>query len=971
MLKIYSVANSQESRFIFDKNDPRRTTWVVSDLKSKLDLQRRILEGREFIDGESVLRASELWKLLLGRLRPELQVVSYEFAISFIGRKLAGMEGEGANWILAPGVSQATYNYIRQLIPILSHPNGDEMMAEWFKANPASSERWRRWYDLANDVWSDFLNEGFVSATWIPGVLSNELNLGEAWHRPLIFDLGANFDQVEADLVVGLSLKSEVVVLRPEPSWALEFERSLLAYDVLEKRLGVEKIRWSSVGMNPTTCENISGGKSNGGQSYAQSPTPERKFKKFTTMIAEVKDSVAQVRIWLEQENLVSQAERSEPASQSAQRVNIANISNSSNIANIAIVAPDIEIYWPALESYLSQEGLPCQKDVVRRLHSYPDVARWLATLRLRLGEFDEADVELSLFDQPENQPAFLNYERFKVLYSNIYGREDLDRSKEVAEKFALSIANDQEISRDDFIAWSIKQLPLSADSERVEIVFKKMFADCPQGFQMLPQRWLAYLQQIAARIEIRVKSGDSNGLSCVSLSSAENLPAKKMIILGLTDLGLKSSSGTAVLYSDILSLSQQFGFHLSCDEQNNLEFEARWVIENYERELVLSVAETDFSGSPQAPSWLWMRNARKCGESETVSVPRPTRWDEIQASDFKSIALNRSWSDSYSRLLELSLQQDLGQTTQDLFAKNFTQTVSASGIEDYLECPFVFAAKRLFKLSDLADLDLEVDPSRRGSLMHKLFELLTIEPIRFDYSEKELEDIVNEARKVSKIELADERIWPSMQVRYIEMAKRFLSFEKINRARFPETKTVGREINISGFINPQSGQFKVSAEKEDVKLVGRIDRVDRDEEENYVIYDYKSSNSSVSQYGTWLKKNKIQLLIYSLAIENGLSELPAHPVVAGLYYVANPLDSDTGFKVEDVSQKLFESSDRRKRNRITQEQKSQILNEVQVRVREALQGIIAGKFPPQPRDQKKCSDCQWSSLCRAPHLNL
>jgi ATP-dependent helicase/nuclease subunit B len=923
MLKICPIRTPKDQQAVFRSFDPSQATWLVSDLKSKLDLNRRLLEERTFLPGESVLRASELWKMLLSRLRPDLQIVSREFAITLTGQKLAKME---LDWVQAPGAAQAAFDYLTQFMPVLAHPSGEEMMREWLEANPASAARWGRWFDLSLVLWQGFLEDGFLAPAWASGVLVNELAIREVWSRPLFVDLGAELDQVEADLLVQLAESIDIHVLRPDPEWAKEYPKTLVAYDIFERKLKVQKMSVDS---------------------EAPSAVGRVDYRKYTTMIAEVKDAVAQARKWLDADAGTIRASR------------------------IAIVAPDIEAYWPALSSYLEQEGIPSQKDLVRRLHGYPDIARFLANLRLRTGSFAETDIEISLFDSMGGKARVIGYDRFKTLYATLYSREDINRSQPIASHFAIELQPGDEVSRDEFVAWSLKQLPEETELQRVESLYKRLFAEAPQSMVLSVRRWLAYLEQLAAKVECRVRDGDPDGIACLNLTSADNSSSTHMIILGLTESNLKPKGGTSVLFSDIASLAYEFGFHLASDDQARLEFEARWVTENSERELVLSVPETDFNGGAQAPSWLWVRGARAAGVGAKLDLPSPTRWDELQRSGFDTIAAARGWTQVQKDYLERALAEDLGEAEPVPFAAHSVKALSPSAIEDYLDCPFVFAAKRLFGLSDVAELDLEVDPSRRGSLMHALFELLTIEPIRLDLSDAELGDVVEQARTKSHFEMADDRMWPSIKSRHVDLGRRFLAFEKEYRDLFPGTKTVARELDLAGGLRPSTGELIADRDEPGaLPFVGRIDRVDRDRLGNLAIYDYKSSNSSASQFGAWLKNNRIQLLLYASAVEKGLTHLDASPVMAAFYYVARPLSRDTGFKVEDAEQELYELSDRRKRNRLTEQEKADLFAKGQELVKTAVDGILVGRFAPNPRNPDDCAKCQWSRVCRAPHLN-
>ena len=940
MLRIQPIRTPQETQRLLDSFDPRTTTWVVSDLKSKLDLNRRLLRGSGFVPGTSVLRASELWKSLLTRTRADLQIVSREFVLTFIADRLSNLsfsqddsnDSDAFVWAQAPGVAQTVFDYMTQLMPVLSHPSGEEIMVDWFSRNDASEARWGRWFKLSVQVWQLMLNEGFLAAPWVSGVLVNEGSLSSVWSRPLVIDLGADLTQVEADLLLILGDHLDVLVLKPEPSWRAEYARTLQAYDVLEAKVGI--------GHEPALEP-----ESDTVRERASQVTGSVSYRKYTTMIAEVKDATAQIREWLDAGGIAAH--------------------------EIAVVAPDIEPYWFALSNYLEVEGIPCQKDRVRRLHSFPDLAQWLAHLRLKTGGYDENDLELAMYAGTDREKKLISYEKFRTLYSAVYGREDLGRNKSVARAFETELQPNDSALRDDFLIWSLKQLPSVVDLDRVELGLKRVLAECPESLSLPVRRWMAYLERVFSRVEVRLKPGDPDGVSCLRLSSAENSPAKRMILLGLTESALKKTLATSILFSDLWSLGQEFGFHLASVDQAQLEFETRWLMEAKHRSLILSVPETDFDGAAQAPSWLWIKGSRESGDGKSVTVPAVTRWDEIQKGELAAVGAERAWTEAASKRVASSMAQDFYEEKLPPFGSpSFIESLSPSKIEAYLECPFIFAAKHIFKLADDSELDLEVDPLRRGSLMHAVFEELTMsEPMRFDLSDDELGAVVEKAREESKLELADSRLWASLKARHIDLGRRFLEFEKRYRAEFGEVRTIEREFGVNGFLQPATGALSAEESPGAIKFSGRIDRIDSDASNRLAIFDYKSSNFGLKQFGSWIKNNKVQLLLYSLAIEKGLTALKNRPVFAALYYVARPLARETGFMIEGEEQGLYEIKNKRKRNRLSLEQKDVFFSEGEALIQKAVAGMLAGDFAPNPRDPKKCKDCRWSSLCRTPHL--
>ncbi len=921
MLVLQAISGPRDSQTLLDRFDPSASTWVVSDLKTKLDVQRRLMAGREFIAGAAVLRASELWRALLARLRPDAQIVSKELAVTLIAQELVARPEP---WAQAPGAAQTAYQYLCQLMPVLSHPEGAGIMEEWFASHEASRVRWGRWFGVCRDLWGALLARGVVAGPWVSGVLVNELGFETVWDRPLVFDLGVELDQVEADLIALLANHAPVTVLQPRPAWREEYGRTLLAYGILEGKPRVARQFFSSGDSDPRLAGS-------------------REHVKFTTMLAEVKHAVARARAWLDGEG---GGEKVAPD-------------------RIAVVAPDIEIYWPALSAHLDQEGIPCQKARIARLQTFPDVSQWMATLRLRAGGHGESDLEVSLFEGPAG-PA-MAYERFKTLYSAVYSREDLDRAEDVARRFEIELSESDDVDRDAFVAWALKAAPAGADRGRVEALFERLFRECPETTVLSVRRWLAYAQELAGKIETVVDPGRTDGIACINLVSAENSPSTHMILLGLTEAAMRQGGETGILFSDILSLSASYGFHLQAPDLAKLEFEARWAVENTSRHLVLSVPETDFDGAVQAPAWFWVRSARAAGASGEVRVPEPTRWDEIQRASFAWLAGERRWDGGRAELASSALEEDFGRKPLPPFG-GLAESLSASKIEDYLSCPFVFAAKHLFRLTDAPALDLEIDPRTRGSLVHALFERLTREPMRFDRSPQELEEIVELARGQAAMRVYDERLWPSVRRRYAAVARQFLAFEREWRSAFPQTKTLARELEIRGYVDPGTGELAARPSAVAIPFRGSIDRVDVDGSGYAAVIDYKPSDRA-GQFSSWIKSDSLQLLLYAIALENGLTEHRVKEVVSAVYYAAKTMERDKGFKVDDVEQGLYATDDA-KRNKLGLEAKRRLLDEAKASVRGALARMSARDFAPAPKDVAICKDCRWSRLCRAPHLN-
>lgn len=909
MLKILSSQGPKQSADFLNENlqdiQLQKTTWVISDLKSKFEIQKLLLKKADFLNAESVLRASELWRLLLFRVNPEWQIVSREFAISLISQYLKDLQKSEmqspsleTKFFQAEnqGFANTIYNYITQLMPALSHPEGVDLLGEWLEENEDCKTRWGKWFDLSSQIWNIFKKEKFVAGPWTSGVIVNELDIDKLWGRNLIVDLGSELSQVESEVLVMLSKFIDVTIIEPAPAWAKLYSSSLTPYQRLHDAT-INKV-------TPLSSQEIK-------------TLPKITYKKFTTELAEVKDVCAQIR----------------------KRLNAGTPAH-----DIAVVAPDSESYLPALLSYLKIEGIGVDRAVLANFNEFREINQWMAQLRLRLGLFNESDLEISIFHQTDR--SRMKYDQFAKLFKFVYSRDDLKRDKEIEKLFKIDLDLKSLVGRDLFFTWTLKFLPESISLEKLDVLFKKIWAEIPVDKNLGVDLWLNYLQALISKTSYKISEGDENGIQILNLSSCEHTNAYSLFVIGLSEEAFRSVFQTALTAFDVQKIAQDFGFQIFSPDQKRSEFQARWILGAPDREVYLSFAVTNFSGQILAPSWLWLEGAQKNEHGLKVEIPEVTRWDEIQS---KPIFLEPTY-----KKIEL---------------KN-TIYISASSIESYLKCPFIYQATRLFKLTDQPSLDLDIDHMTKGTLIHKIFEKLTrSHPMKFNLSDDEISQIIEDAKSENHMVLGDERLWISQKKKYVKIARKFLEFEKAWRAEFPATRTIGQEVSVLASVDRETLEFK-KLQDDTAKIIfrGSIDRVDVDDKGHAVIIDYKSTAASVSQYTSWLRNDKIQLILYSLAIENAWTEIKPQKVVSAVYFVVQDLNRDAGFKV--LGQEGLYSVGDRKKNKIEMSERDELLKLGYEQVQESISNILSGQFSPDPKRIEDCPDCKWRELCRAKHLS-
>lgn len=876
--------------FLIQVKSGATPTWIVSDLRNKFEVQNFILQQQDFFEDLHVLRASELWRFLFKKTHPDWKLISNEFLKTWIRDRLR-KNPEALSALSSSQSDQVVYDMMNLMAPLLAHPLGKTRMREWFSQNPASLQRWGGWYLLAEELFEALSQKKRTSLYWLSGFLQSDSTDWEVfWKRPLIFDLGSQMSQVEAELIKSLGQKHQVLVLAPQFESEADFDYLQKPYAFLQSH--ASKIEKTS----PSLKEKSS-----------------FETLRFSAPLAEVKKACSQVRQWLDQ---------------------------GISASKIAVIAPDVEQYWPLLDPMLGVEGIPVAKDRMSRLQSFPAVAEWISQMRVMAKDFSYADLEMASYagEKPE-----LRFEEFYSLFSEMLTEVDLKRHQNIEKAFKADFSIHEEIAMEEFIGVSLKFWRDRSNFSYLEICIRELMAHAEMNISMTVSSWISYLSQITAKKEICILRGHNSGVQVTNLSSADSVRLSHRIFLGLTESMVQNHRKSMLSSEEISSISRDIGFDLSHPEASTDEFDLEWLSHNVEAHDVYSFPQTGFSGSAEAPSALWLSQ----GGGEHLNVPEPTVWESVKTNinDLASFGGDER------------VEQDLGIRSLPPLKLIKEIPLSPSSIEAYRKCAFIFTSQKLFRLMDFPILDLDVDRRTKGLLAHAMLEQMGREPRQFEYSDEALREILESLREPLGLGSMDEFVWQSIKEKHVGIAQRYLSFETAWKKRYPETEVVAVEA-----------QFEFNF-KDNWKIRGKIDRIDRDQQGHLAVIDYKVSPGDFKNYTSWLKNNQIQLGLYMLAIESqALPQFPDNEVVGAFYYVLKNMNRDKGLKVKEMAGSLFELD--RKKNSLSLEEKKKLLKDIAQYVAETVQFISEGKIDPLPLDPNDCVTCQWRSLCRAPHLN-
>lgn len=259
-------------------------------------------------------------------------------------------------------------------------------------------------------------------------------------------------------------------------------------------------------------------------------------------------------------------------------------------------------------------------------------------------------------------------------------------------------------------------------------------------------------------------------------------------------------------------------------------------------------------------------------------------------------------------------------------------QSWNATAFEAYADCPYRFFAAYPLRLEARKLPELGFDSAQLGTIYHEVLEQVYRQVLENRANPTEIVEEI--ARKVFQNAPGELGFRPSLlwQVQQEEMLRTL----KENVARLEEKSDswqpyaleyyFGRGWNPAVHISLEDGG--------DLLFRGRIDRIDRNEDGDYRVIDYKSSSQNISKIDLEMGK-RLQLPLYALSLEDALEQ---GEVVDGFYW------SIGGKKASSLSLANFPGGP------------SAAKETVKEHIRDIFTAMQAGQYPPQV-PKNKCPD--------------
>lgn len=532
-----------------------------------------------------------------------------------------------------------------------------------------------------------------------------------------------------------------------------------------------------------------------------------------------------------------------------------------------------------------------------------------------------------------------------------------------------------------------VKALTTFLDS--AEEIFSLIESENPKTLFSL-SFYLEKLSTLASSTRFNIKERSNYGVLITNVNELRGLHFKYLFIGGLIDGDFPTRYRPEIFFSG--SFGKKERHHLNEERFHFYQALSSWDKGLYfthpkGEEFTTSTFMKDFE-----KSFLITEISSTSLENLIYSNEEAERNISLDSKDFPIVSKQNLWNKHRSHV-EFRTSEPHGHSEYNGFILNKDENFadnpnyqekpySISQLESFTQCPFKYFLERVVKVDINEEPDEEVEAVEIGSLLHSIvYDFYTeltnkniklqgcsdtvfaiAEKILFDVAEK----LVHETFKNSPFAFyEEEKIFGIGGNRKYSILYKFLLREREDESgRTP--KYFETNFGVEDIEQDKTLSSKEPLMLEDIKLRGKIDRIDIDEASNlFEVIDYKTGGKKVSR----------------TEIEDGLSlQLPIY-VWAAKTLLLNNLDES--YEAEAMSiyslkykEKLFGKnrvSLSRKRDVNQTELIDEMVDIALGHVKDSVKNIRKGNFPLTKfiqNSEKVCKFCNYNMICRIDSVN-
>ena len=441
-------------------------------------------------------------------------------------------------------------------------------------------------------------------------------------------------------------------------------------------------------------------------------------------------------------------------------------------------------------------------------------------------------------------------------------------------------------------------------------------------GAVLEPTEWYARLRRFLESNELALRTPLDTGVQILEAHEAALFPFKHTFVVHANDGEFPRRAPTPVMFSDEerRALAER-GLPLTYRELWLRRERALWRAVTQNPNVTISYRTADLNGVPLLPSLMLSRQlidesqeiprtqytwplafnpaharriaAARLAESRRKDEPGPILVAEPLALDHAVLA---AYAESQRRESLMtgreagSLSPWNGEIRDEWLLEDLRERFgasyrwSASALETYSQCPFVFLLRYVLRLDELAEAEEETTPLTFGEVAHRLLERFHAEyqgpyPAEFSGATSELfqriaEEVFAKAEAREEGWLGLPALWNITKRDLVEQVREYLAWE------LPRLKKARPERVELWFGYDEAKPVKIVGEDlggqpQTLKVIGRVDRIDRygeGKKATYGIIDYKTGRTPTT--GWYEDGSALQAPVYMSALRGMLGDV-------------------------------------------------------------------------------------------------
>ncbi len=914
LVSINEISFSTEQEF-FDfktKFEMDKFTIIAPNLEFKKLLVNSLAMSSGSVPDELILRLSEFLILIVKKTNPSIQFLDKNLFKIYLNQELINLNISTSEQYLV----ERSIEYLSVYGPLLSHERYRVIFEEYLNEDDVFRNIYKDVYPIMKKIWDLILESSFLIRQWSLGWLYQNLDKIPIQNSNIVIFKPESLKRIEIDFFEELSHSANVFIVKN-----FKFSKEESIEKIYKKaELKEKNYIWHKVA------------------------TPIDELEKLAKIISEKELIWSNVRLIIPRNRI-----------EYVKSIEIFLNFYFKQTNKELIIDPKLNFHrvQVLLESILSkiksQSNEPSYlNDIIifqgheNKFKNFNEFSKHTKHL------IEPKNLKFKISNTKENDNVNQKINEIKKSFKSTLNEEILFNVKDVFEKInyynfflilynKLSTVIDSKNPSSEFLLdidkWSVSNLLEWSGS---------MISQIPEIVELSFENWLTYLEDLT-----KIKLEQNLLLTDLPIQLLEDVEFNNdyiYFILGCTQQNYELSSFAYLSDLEIDKLKNDLGFNFESKEFseqlyeeflnlkiNHLNPEIHFISPNFS---LLSEKEND------AKFLTLLKNNNLC------------KLDDEVLHGFLSYE-----SSSSQILSDISLKMD----SDEEIKRDY---YSASSLQKYINCPYVYFCEYVLGLKIEEELDMQPNNMFKGNLIHKALELYLE---RTDVTDLDIEQFIFKEVSKKYNHWNDTKNLQSQLNGYAKKIKDYVIFDLENK--FLEgRKTIYKELDIKCYFNVDNLKFSnYRLNSKDFKIVGKIDRIDVNEDKVY-IFDYKLSKGK--SLGDWKKDFLLQMPIYGLMFVDGVLLIQGELSQLSFIVINNQFKFKNGLSINHKDQKFNLGLTFNKSNSQPDFETLKLeLNPFRSLIKETLQGIASSEFSPAPLKPEYCLKCDWKDSCHAKHL--